>query len=418
MVERLDEIIIIDPEEISGEASGTKAPEKSKPARKSKKKPAEGKKQETEKAEDEKRQEEDIFSEMPDEEPEEEDAASWLERMMEEDNSPARRMLEEKRDRDRRLKEALPPHIYREWKSKQNSSWGSQVGKIPFGKYIKPGDDINEVCGIFDSMIVGRENEKGEILRKYASFCISGRMKRPILLVGDPGCGKSCFAKCMAKATGFPIRFINMPSINSPIALVGTEQHYSNSRVGELTKAVIDEGTLSVVFVLDEIDKIVTNSNEGSVESVLLTLFDPVWNGVFVDRSLDVPIDMSHCVFICTANSISDMSEPLLDRMDIIRFESYTEEQAAEILGSKTMPGCLGEYGMNEKITFAPGMAQAVVELLDNGSMRDYEKIVEKLVDNAIFNILRSGRSSYIIRPEDIETIMPGEKRKSIGFGC
>jgi len=319
---------------------------------------------------------------------------------------------------EEKLKTYLPKAAFEEWKKRKKSSWGEKISKIPFGEYIKPSDDIKAVEKVFDDMIIGRDREKQEMLRKYASFCISGKMRRPILLVGEPGCGKSCFSQSFSKATGFPIKYINVPTIGTPIALMGSEQHYSNTQIGDMMKTIIDEQTLSVVFVFDEIDKAVTSSNEGSVEAALLGLFDPMWNGMFTDRSLNVPVDMSHCVFICTANSLADISEPLIDRMDVIRFDQYEREEYINIIEQKTMPDCVKVYDMQERISFAPDMAEVIIDSLEGKtSMRDYEKIIEKLIDNANFNILNSGCWKYKITADDLNVILYSEKAKVIGFG-
>ncbi len=318
--------------------------------------------------------------------------------------------------REMRMRQGMGDKFYEKWKNDRSSPWGRTVAKIPYGSYITPTRTLAEASRLFDSSIVGREREKEEMLRKFATFIVTGRMRRPILLVGEPGCGKSHFAQRLAGALGFPVKYINMPSLNSPIALAGTERHYSNSRIGELVQTVIDEGTLSVVFVFDEVDKTSPKGDDGSIEAVLLGLFDPLWNGSFTDRSLEVPVDLSHCIFLCTANEIANISEPLLDRMDVIRFDSYTEEQALRIIEKMSIPGIIKSCGMTGRIKFAPEVAGTVVDIIENGSMRDYEKLIEKLVDNAIFKMLKAGRKRYTVTLADIDEIMPSERRKAVGF--
>lgn len=328
------------------------------------------------------------------------------------------RIEKEKREaRERLMQESLGEKLYERWKDDRGSSWGKTVAKIPFGQYISPNRTLNEAKRLFDSTIVGREREKEEMLRKFATFMVTGKMRRPILLAGEPGCGKSHFAQSLADALGYPVKYINVPALNSPIALVGTERHYSNSRMGDLMQTLIDNETLSAVFVFDEIDKASSEHGEdGSIEAVLLALFDPLWNGKFTDRSLEVPVDMSRCIFICTANEVSSISAPLIDRMDVIRFDSYTEEQALNIINKMSIPGIIAACKMSGKIRFEPNVGKGIVSIVENGSMRDYEKLVEKLVDNAIYKMLKTGRKRYTVTVADIDEIMPSEKRKPVGF--
>lgn len=255
------------------------------------------------------------------------------------------RRIAEKRETEDRLRKHLTPKQYAEWSENRSKSWAKAIENIPYGKYRTPQITLNGIRRELDRYITGREAEKEEIMRKAASFLVNSRFRRPILLVGDPGCGKSCFAKCLAASLGYPIRNINVPSLNSPIALCGSERHYDNSRIGLLLQSIIEEETLSVVFVFDEIDKVVTDSNDGSVESSLLSLFDPTWNGAFVDRSVAVPVDLSRSIFICTANDLSAISEPMRDRMDIIRFAPYTPDQALEIIERMTIPKVIESSG-------------------------------------------------------------------------
>ena len=371
-----------------------------------------------------KRRSEIIPYEAPTEKSENKPAENVAERDSEFNERIARFMSEnekaaaENEQKEQRMSRVLSKKDFEKWKSSKNSAWGKMITTIPFESYREPAITIESAKETFKGRIVGRESEKEEMMRKVASFINSGRFRRPLLLVGAPGEGKSCFAQCLAKSLGYPIHYINMPTIGSPIALVGSEQHYSNSRIGEILQALIDEETLSVVFVFDEIDKLNNHSDEGSVESVLLQLFDPLWNGMFTDRSACIPVDLSHCVFICTANDDTAMSYALLDRLDVIRFDSYSEEQALRIINEMTIPSVISASNMTKRIRFADDVAPAIIASVDNGSMRDYEKMVEKLVDNALYVMLSEHRKTYTVKASDLDVIIPSDKRRAMGFGC
>lgn len=325
---------------------------------------------------------------------------------------------ERKRATEERLRKNLTPKQYDEWSLNRNKAWARSIENIPYGKYLTPEVSLSSIRKEFQQNITGREAEKEEMLHKAASFIVNGRFRRPLLFVGPPGEGKSCFAKCLASALGYPIKYINVPSLHSPIALCGSERHYENSRIGLLLQSVIDSEVLNVVFVFDEIDKTVNDSKDGSVEAALLALFDPLWNGMFTDRSVLVPVDLSRCIFICTANDISSISAPMLDRMDIIRFDPYSHDQALAIVNQKTIPKVIESSGMKGRVRFAPDVAEAIVSWVNEGSMRDYEKLVEKLVDYAIYIMLNNRRKRYTVTCEDIEKVWPCEKPAPLGFGA
>ncbi|MBE6758740.1 MAG: AAA family ATPase [Ruminococcaceae bacterium] len=328
------------------------------------------------------------------------------------------RRMAEKQKIEERVKKHLSPKQYAEWTENRMKPWAKIVESIPFGQYRTPYITLKGISEEFDRNIIGREAEKAEMLRKTASFIVNGRFRRPLLFVGAPGEGKSCFAKCLASALGYPIRYINVPSLNSPIALCGSERHYENSRIGGLLQSVIEEEALSVVFVFDEIDKAVTDSSDGSVEAALLALFDPMWNGAFTDRSVGVAVDFSRSIFICTANDLSSISEPMRDRMDIIRFEPYTSEQALSIVENMTIPRAIESSGVQGRVRFAPEVAGEVIRRVGEGSMRDYEKMIEQLVDHAIYMLLSKGRKRYTVTVEDLDKVWPSKKTNPLGFSA
>ncbi len=333
-------------------------------------------------------------------------------------NDELKAIIEENESRERILRQSLPPADYERWLRERNRRWGQCVSKIPFGKYRKPERSLAAMKKHLDEKIVGRDTEKTELMRKLAFFILNGQIRRPLLFVGPPGEGKSHFAQCLAETLEYPIKYIHIPSLNGALAISGTEQHYDNSRIGELMQTVIDHQTLSIVFVFDEIDKCPENPSEGSVEGTLLSLFDPLWNKQFVDRSLGFPVDLSHCVFICTANDIDAIADPLIDRMDVINFAPYTSEQILDIITTISIPKAIKASGLGELIIFAPDVAHELVDGFDFDSMRDYEKAIEALVDNASFELLMSGTDTvmYTVTVSDLAIIGAKTGSHPVGF--
>lgn len=301
------------------------------------------------------------------------------------------------------------------WNCERGSNWADTLEKIPFGYYNTPDITLDSFEMELNKNIVCREKEKEEILRKTATFIHNGRFRRPLLFVGAPGEGKSRFAITLAKALGYPLHYIHVPTLNNALAIWGTEKHYSNSKIGELLQAVIDNETLSVVFVFDEIDKANSDSVDGSVEAALLSLFDPLWNGFLIDRSVGIPVDFSHCIFICTANELSSISPPLLDRLDILEFDNYAEEDVCFILEQFTVPNEISKLDMKGKIKFEPDVVKGIVDCIKGGTMRDYEKAVEKLLDNALYVMIKKKRKTYTVTTEDLY-LLEEKVKPALGF--
>lgn len=316
------------------------------------------------------------------------------------------------------MKESLPEKAFLRWQRGGGSTWYSFTDTFPFQTYSRPIMDVENACNVLDDGLVGREKEKKQLMSKYAGYCQIGKMRRPLLLSGEPGTGKSRAAQLFADMLGLKTFFINVPSITTPIALLGSEQHYSNSRVGILANALNENQTLSTVFVFDEIDKIVKNATDGSVEEALLQVFDPTWNSRIVDRSLDYPIDMSHCVIICTCNDEERLSDAFRDRLDVIKFEKYDEAQTREILVRSTVPKLIKEYGMEEQLVFGDDIVDEMLGAMPGATLRQLETAAVNLIDNSLLRMNSTDKQRpFIVGKEQLSDLAEfGDGTVKLGF--
>jgi ATP-dependent Lon protease len=170
-----------------------------------------------------------------------------------------------------------------------------------------------------------------------------------ICLEGPPGVGKTTIAKKIAKALGRKFERISLGGMKDASELKGHRRTYVGAMAGKIVKAISKSKCENPVILLDEIDKVSAQFNKSDIDSVLLEVLDPEQNKQFQDNYMELPIDLSKVLFISTANSLSDISPPLQDRMEIIHLDSYTEEEKVIIAQKYLIPDLLKEFKIKKK---------------------------------------------------------------------
>lgn len=217
---------------------------------------------------------------------------------------------------------------------------------LPWETYTKDVFDINKAEKILDKAHFGLEDIKKRILEHMAVLKLKNNMKSPILcLVGPPGVGKTSLGKSVADALGRKYIRVSLGGLHDESEIRGHRKTYIGAMAGRILQSIKKSGTSNPVIVLDEIDKI-GQGIHGDPSSALLEVLDPEQNKSFYDNYLEMGYDLSKVMFIATANSLSTIQSPLLDRMEIIQIAGYTLEEKVEIAKRHLIKKQMEENGL------------------------------------------------------------------------
>jgi ATP-dependent Lon protease len=220
---------------------------------------------------------------------------------------------------------------------------------LPWEKYSKDVFDILKAEKVLDKAHFGLEDIKKRILEHMAVLKLKNNMKSPILcLVGPPGVGKTSLGKSVADALGRKYVRVSLGGLHDESEIRGHRKTYIGAMAGRILQSIKKSGTSNPVIVLDEIDKIGTGIH-GDPSSALLEVLDPEQNHSFYDNFLELGYDLSKVMFIATANSLSTVQRPLLDRMEIIEIAGYTLEEKVEIAKRHLIKKQQDENGLDAK---------------------------------------------------------------------
>lgn len=220
---------------------------------------------------------------------------------------------------------------------------------LPWDNYSKDVFDLVKAERVLDKAHYGLEDIKKRILEHIAVLKLKNNMKSPILcLVGPPGVGKTSLGKSVADALGRKYIRLSLGGLHDESEIRGHRKTYIGAMAGRVLQSIKKAGTSNPVIVLDEIDKI-AQGNHGDPSSALLEVLDPEQNNSFYDNFLELGYDLSKVMFIATANSLSTVQRPLLDRMEIIEIAGYTLEEKVEIAKRHLIKKQQEENGLDAK---------------------------------------------------------------------
>ncbi|GGO93743.1 endopeptidase La [Stakelama pacifica] len=274
---------------------------------------------------------------------------------------------------------------------------------LPWGKKSKLKKDLTEAEKVLDEDHYALEKVKDRIVEYLAVQARTNKLKGPILcLVGPPGVGKTSLGKSIARATGREFVRQSLGGVRDEAEIRGHRRTYIGSLPGKIVTNLKKAGTGNPLFLLDEIDKL-GQDFRGDPASALLEVLDPEQNNKFNDHYLEIDIDLSDVMFVCTANTLN-LPQPLLDRMEIIRLEGYTEDEKVEIAQRHLIEKQVEMHGLKEgefELTEA-GLRDLIRFYTREAGVRTLEREIAKLARKALRSILENKAESVVITPDNL----------------
>jgi len=274
---------------------------------------------------------------------------------------------------------------------------------LPWHTSTQDNMDIGAVRQVLDEDHYGLEKVKKRILEYLAVRKLKTDKKGPILcLIGPPGVGKTSLGKSIARALGRKFHRISLGGVHDEAAIRGHRRTYVGALPGQIIQGMKKAGTINPVFMMDEVDKI-GHDFRGDPSAALLEVLDPEQNNSFADHYLEIPYDLSHVMFIATANVPDPIPPPLRDRMEILELPGYTRREKMAIARRHLIPKQLDEHGLTEaqiKITDA-----AIEEIIDHwtreAGVRNLERSVASVIRGVAVKVAEGDTEPRVVETED-----------------
>lgn len=288
------------------------------------------------------------------------------------------------------------------------------VLELPWKTSTRPRHDLERAQKILDRDHYGLEKVKERILEFMAVKTLAPDLKGQVLcLVGPPGVGKTSIARSIAEAMNRKYTRMSLGGVRDEADIRGHRKTYIGAMPGRIIAALRQAGSRNPLILLDEIDKM-GNDFRGDPASAMLEVLDTEQNNAFRDHYIEIPFDLSDVLFVTTANDLSTVPRPLLDRMEVIELSSYTAEEKLHIAHDHLLPKQIKKHGLKGTQLIVPEetLSAVISGYTREAGVRRLEQVIAKLCRKAAKKIADGSAKRVIIHPADLEAYLGAPKFK------
>ena len=288
------------------------------------------------------------------------------------------------------------------------TDWLDLLTSLPWKKAEAGEISMDQARAALDAEHSGLEKVKKRILQQIAVMRLKGKQSGSILcFVGAPGTGKTSIGESIARALGREYVRVSLGGVRDEADIRGHRRTYIGAMPGRIIDGIHKCGANNPVMVLDEVDKLSMSYN-GDPASALLEVLDPEQNFSFTDHYLNVPFDLSDVLFICTANTLDTIPEPLLNRMEVIRFQGYTPVEKREIARTHLLPRAMESVGIPEgsMIVSDEAIDRVIEDYTREAGVRGLKKRMDQLCRSAAVALVEDSSAILNIGIEELPELL------------
>jgi ATP-dependent Lon protease len=294
-------------------------------------------------------------------------------------------------------------------------NWLDAVADLPWGDYAEEHGNLAEARTVLDADHEGLADVKERILeflavrvlrRERGLGTVSGRGSGAILaLVGPPGVGKTSLGESVARALGRPFVRVAVGGVRDEAEIRGHRRTYVGARPGRIVRALTEAKAMNPVVLIDEVDKLQSGGWSGDPASALLEVLDPAQNHTFRDHYLELDLDLSDVLFLATANQLETIPGPLLDRMELVQLDGYTEDEKVAIAEHHLFPRQREKAGLrDDELTVTDAAFHAIVSgWTREAGVRTLERQLGKITRKAVRKIASGEATSVVVDEPDLK---------------